>query len=173
MVIYMYIATGQGQTTPWAQNIFLNINLLSICSFLASFLPFNYIFLFFSDSNAEWILGFCKDGPTPPSHSQKGANVESSRAPYQSAFSQEDLHEWSPLVFNQCSAVFYSYRLPKSSRSQIDSIKHEYVHFNISSHLGVSHNKVQSLLTVCCSESALFSLDFLLGHFVILFPFSL
>ena len=50
---------------------------------------------------AEWILGFCKDGPTPPSHSQKGANVESSRAPYQSAFSQEDLHEWSPLVFNQ------------------------------------------------------------------------
>ena len=37
MVIYMYIAPGQGQTTPWAQNIFLNINLLSICSFLASF----------------------------------------------------------------------------------------------------------------------------------------
>ena len=47
MVIYMYIAPGQGQTTPWSQNIFLNINLLSICSFLASFLPFNYIFLFF------------------------------------------------------------------------------------------------------------------------------
>ena len=47
MVIYMYIAIGQGKTTPWAQNIFLNINLLSICSFLASFLPFNYIFLFF------------------------------------------------------------------------------------------------------------------------------
>ena len=41
------IAPGQGQTTPWAQNIFLNINLLSICSFLASFLSFNYIFLFF------------------------------------------------------------------------------------------------------------------------------
>ena len=53
------------------------------------------------------------------------------------------------------------------------TIKNEYVHFNISSHLGVSHNKVQSLLTVCCSESALFSLDFLLGHFVILFPFFL
>ena len=45
--MYMYIAPGQGQTTPWAQNIFLNINLLSICSFLASFLPFNYIFLVF------------------------------------------------------------------------------------------------------------------------------
>ena len=44
---YMYIAPGQGQTTPRAQNVFFNINLLSICSFLASFLPFNYIFLFF------------------------------------------------------------------------------------------------------------------------------
>ena len=51
--------------------------------------------------------------------------------------------------------------------------KNEYVDFNISSHLGVSHNKVQSLLTVCCSESALFSLDFLLGPFVVLFSFSL
>ena len=50
---------------------------------------------------AEWILEFCKDGPTPPSHSQKGAKVESSRGPYESAFSQEDLHEWSPIVINQ------------------------------------------------------------------------
>ena len=47
MVIYMYIAPGQAQTTPWAQNIFININLLSICSFLASFLQLNDIFLFF------------------------------------------------------------------------------------------------------------------------------
>ena len=30
----------------------------------------------------EWILGFCQDGPTPPSHSQKGAKVKSSRGPY-------------------------------------------------------------------------------------------
>ena len=52
IVIYMYIALGQGQTTPWAQNIFINVDLLSICSFLASFLPFNDIFLFFSHSNA-------------------------------------------------------------------------------------------------------------------------
>ena len=49
----------------------------------------------------EWILGFCQDGPTPPSHPQKGAKVESRRGPYGSAFSQEDLHEWSPLVINQ------------------------------------------------------------------------
>ena len=33
---YTFIAPGQGQTTLWAQNIFININLLSICSFLAS-----------------------------------------------------------------------------------------------------------------------------------------
>ena len=43
LVIYMYIALGQGQTTPWAENIFININLLSICSFLASFLSLNDI----------------------------------------------------------------------------------------------------------------------------------
>ena len=47
MVIYMYIAPGQGQTTTLAQNIFININFLSICSFLGSFLPLNDIFLFF------------------------------------------------------------------------------------------------------------------------------
>ena len=45
------IAPEQGQTTLWAHNIFININLLSICSFLASFLPLNDIFLF-SQSNA-------------------------------------------------------------------------------------------------------------------------
>ena len=44
---YMYIAPEQGQTTPRAQNIFININLLSICSFLAGFLPLNDIFLLF------------------------------------------------------------------------------------------------------------------------------
>ena len=26
---YMYIAPGQGQTTPWGQNFYVNINLLS------------------------------------------------------------------------------------------------------------------------------------------------
>ena len=31
MVIDMYIAPGQGQTTLWAQNISININLLFIC----------------------------------------------------------------------------------------------------------------------------------------------
>ena len=47
MVIHVYIAPGQGQTTLWAQSIFINMNILSICSFLASFLPLIDIFLFF------------------------------------------------------------------------------------------------------------------------------
>ena len=44
MVIYMYIhvpgSPGQGQTTPWRQNIFINHNLLLIWSFVAS-VPIN------------------------------------------------------------------------------------------------------------------------------------
>ena len=37
MVIYMYIAPGQGQTTPRGQNFSININFLSICLFPVSF----------------------------------------------------------------------------------------------------------------------------------------
>ena len=47
MVIHMYIAPGQGQTTLWDKNVFISMNILSICSFLASFLPLIDIFLFF------------------------------------------------------------------------------------------------------------------------------
>ena len=35
--LYMYIAPGQGQTTPWGQNFYININLLPLCSFAVSF----------------------------------------------------------------------------------------------------------------------------------------
>ena len=69
MVIYMYIyiAPGQGQTTLWAQNIFININLLSICSFLASFLPLNDIFLFFPiQMHGRPKLTCCKKGQGHP-----------------------------------------------------------------------------------------------------------
>ena len=45
--IHVYSPGAGADNPPMAQNIFLNINLMSICSFLASFLPFNYIFLFF------------------------------------------------------------------------------------------------------------------------------
>ena len=43
----MYIAPGQEQATPGPKIFFISINLLPICSFLASFLPLRAIFLFF------------------------------------------------------------------------------------------------------------------------------
>ena len=36
MILYMYIAPGQGQTTPWGQNFDVNRNFLSLCPFVAS-----------------------------------------------------------------------------------------------------------------------------------------
>ena len=47
---HMYIAPGQGQTTPLGQLFFKNINLLSIWSFAASFAL--KMTKFFSHSNA-------------------------------------------------------------------------------------------------------------------------
>ena len=53
MILYMYIAPGQGQTTPWGQNFDVNRNSLSLCPFVASLkkialksecLPFFYVF---------------------------------------------------------------------------------------------------------------------------------
>ena len=35
MLLYMYIAPGQGQTTPWGQNFDVNRNSLSLCPFVA------------------------------------------------------------------------------------------------------------------------------------------
>ena len=37
MILYMYIAPGQGQTTPWGQNFDVNRKALSLCPFVASF----------------------------------------------------------------------------------------------------------------------------------------
>ena len=37
LFLYMYIAPGQGRTTTWGQNIYFNINLLSLWSFAVSF----------------------------------------------------------------------------------------------------------------------------------------
>ena len=37
MILYMYTALGQGQTTPWGQNFDVNSNLLSLQSFVTSF----------------------------------------------------------------------------------------------------------------------------------------
>ena len=36
MILYMYIAPGQGLTTPWGRNFDVNRNILSLQSFVAS-----------------------------------------------------------------------------------------------------------------------------------------
>ena len=36
MILYMYIAPGQGLTTPWGQSFNVNRNVLSLHSFVAS-----------------------------------------------------------------------------------------------------------------------------------------
>ena len=38
MILYSYIAPGQGQTTRWGQNFDVNRNILSLRSFVVSFL---------------------------------------------------------------------------------------------------------------------------------------
>ena len=37
MILYMYIASGQRQTTPWGQNFDVNRKALSLCPFVESF----------------------------------------------------------------------------------------------------------------------------------------
>ena len=37
MILYMYVAPGQGQTTPWGWNFDVNRNILSLRSFVTSF----------------------------------------------------------------------------------------------------------------------------------------
>ena len=36
IILYMYIASGQGLTTPWGQNFDVSMNILSLRSFVAS-----------------------------------------------------------------------------------------------------------------------------------------
>ena len=37
MLLYMYIAPGQGQTTPWGQNFDDNRKAFSLCPYVANF----------------------------------------------------------------------------------------------------------------------------------------
>ena len=53
MVIYMYIAPGQGQTTPWDQIIFINSIIQSVKSFAASFPSLNDFYNVFSHSKVQ------------------------------------------------------------------------------------------------------------------------
>ena len=53
MILYMYIAPGQGQKAPRGQNFYVNRNVLSFHSFVASFqkmsLKSDFILFFFHD----------------------------------------------------------------------------------------------------------------------------
>ena len=53
MILYMYIAPGQGLTTPWGRNFYVIGNILSLWSFVASFkkisLKSDFIQFFFND----------------------------------------------------------------------------------------------------------------------------
>ena len=42
MILYMYIAAGQGLTTPWGRNFDVNRNILSLRSFVASLKKLSY-----------------------------------------------------------------------------------------------------------------------------------
>ena len=51
MILYMYIAPGQGQTTPWGHNFDVNRQHLSLCPFVAGLkknaLKSDFIYIFF------------------------------------------------------------------------------------------------------------------------------
>ena len=53
MILYMYVAPGQGLTTPWGRNFDVNRNILSLRSFVASLkkisLKSDFIHFFFHD----------------------------------------------------------------------------------------------------------------------------
>ena len=66
MFLYMYIGPRQGQTTPWCQNFYININLLSLWSSAVS-------------SSIKWLSNKTMIGPRPkcyiPSHEVIGPLV--------------------------------------------------------------------------------------------------
>ena len=60
-IIFMYMAPDQGQTMPWGQNFYININLLSIWSFAASHFPlYDLLTVFPSKHIGNQIQPFCK-----------------------------------------------------------------------------------------------------------------
>ena len=67
MILYMYIATGQGLTTPWERNFDVNRIILSLRSFVASFnkisLRSDFIQFFFHDLIHVYSPGAGKDSP--------------------------------------------------------------------------------------------------------------
>ena len=67
MILYMYIAPGQGQTPPKGQSFVVNRNVLSLHSFVASFkeisLKSDFIQFFFHDTIHVYRPGIWADSP--------------------------------------------------------------------------------------------------------------
>ena len=61
MILYMYIAPGKGQTTPWGQTFDVSRKRLSLCPFVAGLkkiaLKSNFIYIFFHVSSYVYSLG--------------------------------------------------------------------------------------------------------------------
>ena len=67
LILYMYIAPGQGLTPPWGQNFDVKRNILSLRSFVASFkqisLKSDFIHFFFHDFIHVYIPGAGANSP--------------------------------------------------------------------------------------------------------------
>ena len=59
----MYIALGQGLTTPWGQNLYVKRNIMSLWPFLASFVCL-FICLCWGLTSQSTIFQSCRDGAT-------------------------------------------------------------------------------------------------------------
>ena len=51
MILYIYIAPGQGKKTPWGQTFDVNRKPLSLLPFVASFKQISFDFLFYTRFN--------------------------------------------------------------------------------------------------------------------------
>ena len=67
MILYMYIAPGQGLTIPWRRNFHVNRKILSLWSFVASFkkisLKSDFKHFFFQDFIHVYRPGAGADSP--------------------------------------------------------------------------------------------------------------
>ena len=79
MILYMYITPGQGQTAPSGQIFYVNRNVLSLHSFVASFkimsLKSDFIHFFFHDLIHVYMYTALGQGQTAP----RGKHVDVNR----------------------------------------------------------------------------------------------
>ena len=83
MILSMYIAPGQGLTTPWGRNFDVNRNILSLRSFVASFkkisLKSDFTHFFFHDLTCFYMYIAPRAGADSP---QGGKILMSTERPY-------------------------------------------------------------------------------------------